>query len=120
MTVQPLGGRGWWWWWRVKEEGEGALNYNIQISTELSAITGTAYVSGDGGRQPRPLTGGPFGVASSYSDGVSSTASAGIHERFTPGVTGKVARSLSPRTRVTFSGHQSEGNLKLALTFAKP
>lgn len=58
MTVQPLGGRGWWWWWRVKEEGEGALNYNIQISTELSAITGTAYVSGDGGRQPRPLTGG--------------------------------------------------------------
>lgn len=58
MTVQPLGGWGWWWWWwRVKEEGEEALNYNIQISTELSAITGTAYVSGDGGRQPRPLTG---------------------------------------------------------------
>lgn len=55
MTVQPLGGREW-WWWRVQEEG-GALNYNIQISTELSAITGTAYVSGDGGRQPRPLTG---------------------------------------------------------------
>lgn len=59
MTVQPLGGRGWWWWRgrEEEEEEEGALNYNIQISTELSAITGTAYVCGDGGRQPRPLTG---------------------------------------------------------------
>ena len=38
--------------WGLGGGGEAALNYSIQIYTELSEIIGITYVHSDGGRQP--------------------------------------------------------------------